>query len=64
MSLVVFEPTIPVFERTKMVRVIDRAATVIGLSYSYISIILNIFVILNKKLQMLFFEVRCIHLKM
>jgi hypothetical protein len=30
MPLLGFEPTIPVFERTKMVNALDRAATVIG----------------------------------
>jgi hypothetical protein len=30
MSLVVFEPTIPVFERAKTVHALDRAANVIG----------------------------------
>jgi hypothetical protein len=30
MPLVGFEPTIPVFERTKTVHALDRAATVIG----------------------------------
>jgi hypothetical protein len=30
MSVVGFEPTIPVFERTKTVHALDRAATVIG----------------------------------
>jgi hypothetical protein len=30
MPLMGFEPTIPVFERAKTVRALDRAATVIG----------------------------------
>jgi hypothetical protein len=30
MSQVIFEPTIPVFERTKTVHALDCAATVIG----------------------------------
>jgi hypothetical protein len=35
MPRVGFEPTIPVFERAKMVHSLDRAATVIGTSSSY-----------------------------
>jgi hypothetical protein len=31
MSLLGFEPTIPVFERTKIVHALDRAATLIGI---------------------------------
>jgi hypothetical protein len=31
MPRVGFEPTIPVFEQAKKIRVVDRAATVIGL---------------------------------
>jgi hypothetical protein len=30
MPLVVFEPTIPAFERAKVIHALDRAATVIG----------------------------------
>jgi hypothetical protein len=35
MHLVAFEPTIPVFERTKTVHAFDRAATVIGMITLY-----------------------------
>jgi hypothetical protein len=35
MPRVVFEPTIPVFERAKTVRALDRAATVIGILQLY-----------------------------
>jgi hypothetical protein len=34
-SLIGFEPTVPVFERTKTVHALDRAATLIGLEWSY-----------------------------
>jgi hypothetical protein len=34
MSQVVFEPTIPVFERAKTVHDLDRKATVIGLQFT------------------------------
>jgi hypothetical protein len=34
MPQVVFEPTIPVFERAKTVDTLDHAATVIGLKHS------------------------------
>jgi hypothetical protein len=36
MSRVAFEPTIPVFERAQTVHALDRAATVIGLTYTRI----------------------------
>jgi hypothetical protein len=35
MPLVRFEPTIPVFERTKTVDALDRAATMIGMTTLY-----------------------------
>jgi hypothetical protein len=35
MPLEGFEPTIPVFERAKTVHALDRAATLIGLSFIY-----------------------------
>jgi hypothetical protein len=37
MPRVVFEPTIPVFEGAKTVHVTDRAATVIGLYFLYVT---------------------------
>jgi hypothetical protein len=37
MSQLGFEPTIPVFERTKTVHALDRAATVIGEEFGLLS---------------------------
>jgi hypothetical protein len=43
MSRVGFEPTIPVFERAKMVHAVDSAATVIGIEFcTYTYIIYNL----------------------
>jgi hypothetical protein len=41
MSWLGFEPTIPVFERAKMIHALDRAATVIGISSLLPSYILH-----------------------
>jgi hypothetical protein len=41
MPRVVFEPTISVFERPKMVHALDRAATVIGVFHPHVHIINN-----------------------
>jgi hypothetical protein len=39
MPRVGFEPTIPVFERTKTVHALDRAATVMGISVNTVQIL-------------------------